>query len=214
MLMRRVYNKININYMYKAVTATLLAICQCISAPICGQKLKNDVKINLSAVVLKNLSVQYGRGVTKHIAFAMGLRCDTKGTMRLQTQLQSRVKSSNIDFGALQIGNFAITLAVRFYMGRGRQRGLYVAPSARYAYFAVDLPIFYQTGTQNTNALFSGHTRSLSGGIMFGMQYTFAKTKILDSWLVGAHYSSCNGSATFTPTHPLVTQEQQNMQKS
>jgi hypothetical protein len=197
--------------MYKI--ACLAALCLCMAKTCLSQGLKNDIKVNLSSLALKNFSLQYERGLTKHIAVALGVRYMPKGNIPFQQQVVKLVKNGDFDFNALQVGNTAITPEVRFYMGRGRQSGFYIAPYARYANFNLDVPINYQATSGNTEAVFTGSVNSFSGGVMFGVQHVIAKRIVLDIWIIGAHYGSCSGSAVYTAAQPLSQPDQQSLQQ-
>jgi len=183
------------------------------AAPAFSQKLENTVKVNLSSLVLKNFSLQYERGITKHISAALGIRIQPKGSLPFQTTAKNTFPDAEFNFADISMGNTAITPEVRFYLGAGRNRGFYIAPYARYAKFNMSLPINFQGQNGNEEAIFDGHVTSFSGGVMFGMQYTIGKMVVLDIWAIGAHYGGSNGNATFTPSQPLTNQEQQSLQQ-
>ncbi|HWB25941.1 MAG TPA: DUF3575 domain-containing protein [Chitinophagaceae bacterium] len=170
---------------------------------------KNNIKVNLSSFAFKNISLQYERSVAKHVSVALGFRTEPKGTIPLQSIASNVFDESDFDLNNLKLGNTAITPEVRFYVGRGRNRGFYIAPYGRYANFSLSLPVTYQYNSQTKEAIFDGHINSFSGGVMFGMQYTVARIVVLDIWILGGHYGSSKGNATFTAGQQLSQQEQQ-----
>ena len=191
----------------------LFAVSVIFSFPAFAQKLNNTIKVNASSLALKNFSFQYERGITRHISFALGVRVEPKGDIPFKSTIENAVKNGDFDFDKLQIGNTAITPELRFYLGHGRNRGFYIAPYARYASFKLTLPVNYQSGSGTSEALFDGKVTSFSGGVLFGMQYTFGKVVVLDIWLIGAHYGSSNGTATFISPQQLSQQEQESLQE-
>ncbi|HVX51519.1 MAG TPA: DUF3575 domain-containing protein [Chitinophagaceae bacterium] len=173
---------------------------------------RNNIKINASSLAFKNISLQYERSITKRLSAGLGFRVGPKGTVPLQTVLSNVFDENDFDLTKLEIGNTAITPELRIYLGRGRNRGFYLAPYGRYAHFTMTLPINYNYNGQPKQAFFDGHVNSISGGLMVGMQYTIARIVVLDIWLIGGHYGSSKGDAVFTPSSPLSPQEQQALQ--
>lgn len=176
-----------------------------LAVPGFSQKLENTVKINVSSLALKNFSLQYERGITKHISAALGVRIQPKGSLPFQTAAKNTFPDADFNFSDISLGNTAITPEVRFYLGIGRNRGFYIAPYARYAKFNVSLPVNFQGRSGTEEAIFDGHVSSFSGGVMFGMQYTLGKLVVLDIWLIGAHYGGSNGNALLPHPNHLPT---------
>ena len=189
----------------------LIAAYVMFSVSAFSQKLENTLKVNVSSLALKNFSFQYERGLTKHVSFALGVRVEPKGNIPLQSLAENVFDKGDFNLDALQMGNTAITPEIRFYLGTGRNRGFYIAPYARYAKFNLTLPVTFTTNSGQDQALFDGHVTSFSGGVLFGMQYTFGKVIVLDIWMLGGHYGSSNGNAIFTPSEPLSNDEQQGL---
>jgi len=186
--------------------------------PMKGKGGMNLIKVNLSSLVLSNYSFTYERGITDKMSFSLGFRFMPKGQIPFETQVKNMINDNSVNVDQFQIGNTAITPEFRFYLGRGRLHGFYVAPYGRYASFDASVPVNYSynpgTGTVNKTALFSGTVTSFSGGVMFGMQYPLSSWLTLDFWLVGAHYGSCNGNLLATVSPPMSTQEQQGFQSA
>jgi hypothetical protein len=197
----------------KFVKCIAVSLFTVLSVSSFSQNLNNAIKINLSSLALKNFSFQYERGLTSHISVALGFRVEPDGTIPLHSFAEKVFDKSDFNLDDFKMGNTAITPEVRFYLGHGKQRGFYIAPYARYASFNLSLPINYSSGNGNQEALFDGHINSFSGGMMFGMQYTFGKMVVLDIWLVGAHYGSSNGNATFVAPGGLSPDDQQSLQQ-
>jgi hypothetical protein len=178
---------------------------------------KNIVKINLSSLTLSNYSFTYERGLSNHVSVSLGFRFMPKGQLPYLSQIKNLVNDNTFNFDAAQVGNTSFTPEVRFYMGKGRMRGFYIAPYARFSSFDMSLPVNYSTTvsgfTVTKQALFNGTVTSFSGGLMFGMQYPLSRRLVLDIWLVGGHYGSSNGNALATITPPMTPQEQAALQQ-
>src|SRR5579872_2678215 len=112
-----------------------------------------------------------------------------KGSLPFEKQFKKSVKSDKVNFDEFQLGNFALTPECRIYMGKGYMRGFYISFYGRYASFDVTAPIEYtrNDGTTET-VLFDGKVNSFSGGLMFGVQYTFWRVVVLDIMIIGGHY--------------------------
>jgi len=179
----------------------------------------NVVKLNLSSLAFNNYNLTYERSIGKHFSASLGLRYMPKGNLPFQSTVENIIGSENdINYGAFQAGNFAITPEFRWYVHK-KMRGFYVAPYLRYASFDMTIPVQYtatQFGvTQTEDANFNGKINSFSGGLMIGVQYPIFKKLVLDIWIVGGHYGHATGNnlqANFNPA--LNAQEQQSLQQS
>jgi len=178
---------------------------------------KTIVKANLSSLALKNYHATIERSLTKKISLSVSYRFQPKGATPLQSQLENLVDDPDFNIGRFQMGNNAITPELRIYFGKGRMKGFYIAPYARFATFDLTAPVKYNSSSvpgAKKDADFSGKIKSTSGGIMFGVQHQLAKKLVLDFWILGAHYGSSTGQMDAIITPAMTTLEQQSLQQS
>ncbi len=173
--------------------------------PLLATAQKNTLKVNLSSLIAKNYHVTYERKLSKRTSFSLGFRYMPNGEVPFQDQFEKIIDDPDVNIGRYRMGNTAITPEFRFYMSRKGQRGFYIAPYGRYASFNMTVPIKYSSttvlGTVKKDADFEGTITSISGGLMFGVQYPISKHFVLDIWLIGAHYGSSSGdlNVNFNP---------------
>jgi len=108
------------------------------------------------------------------------------------------------------MGNTAVTSEFRFYMGRKKMKGFYLAPYARYATFDFTFPVV-RNGYDPI--VLNGKISSYSAGLLMGVQSNLSNRLVLDFWLLGGHYGKSNGTLSTSSISPEMTaQEQQDLQ--
>lgn len=192
-----------------------LLLCAFAALPFIVNGQKNIVKVNASSLVLNNYSLQYERKVAPKISVALGVRYMPKDGLPFQEEAEDlfNLDESEINVGRFAMGNIAITPEARIYLStKKNMRGFYVAPYARYANFDMRVPVRYESNVVSVkrDADFDGKITSISGGVMFGTQYSFGRF-VLDVWLVGGHYGTSNGDLDVTFGTPLTPFEQQSL---
>ena len=184
----------------------------------------NIIKTNISADALNNINISYERNILPFVSIMASYRTMPLSSLPLKGLAKNFIKSDAIDFDQFKIGNNAITLESRFYIGIQKMSGFYIAPYYRSANFDIDVPIAYtyNTGlplvpsiTQSAN--FKGTLRSQSMGVYVGMQFQLLTKLVIDFWMIGGHYGSTNGKLAFIPptaSTPLPLLAQQSLQQS
>jgi len=180
---------------------------------------QNLVKLNLTAIALKNYSIQYERIVKKKISFAVSMRTMPATTLPFKNKILNIVgddPDTRKVIETFQLSNFAITPEVRFYLSkRGYGRGFYMAPFYRYASFKTSqLEFTYSDilNVENTINL-SGKLTANTAGLMFGAQWPLGKNVSLDWWIFGPHYGSGTGNFSGVASQPLTQVEQDDLRK-
>lgn len=166
---------------------------------------KNLIKVNVTSLALKNVSLQYERAIAKKISFGMGVRFMPDGSIPFRSFAKELVQSDEVDddiskqIDNFRLGNFALTPEIRFYMGKEVFRGFYIAPFARYATFNVNFP-FILEGEDGNNQPTSeeinlkGNLNTIAGGILFGAQWKLGKQIYLDWSILGPHFGKATGN--------------------
>jgi len=162
---------------------------------------KNNVKINLTSLLLKNYSFYYERMVTRKIGFSAGYRFMPETNLGEVKHLKTFFKALGSDdddidetLNKIDLKNNAITAEVRFYLGhKPGARGFYFSLMGRYTSFEFDYPYDYSTNTSEYTIPLKGKFNTLSGGIGFGSQWIIAKRVVLDLYILGGLYGKLKG---------------------
>lgn len=181
---------------------------------------QNFLKLNLTALVLKNYSFQYERMLSHKVSFALAYRSMPKSSLPLKNSILD-ASNNNPDtreaIDALRLSSSVLTPEFRFYMSKkGKGRGFYIAPFYRYASFKADGMKFDYTNSSNTKSsiLLSGKLTAHTGGFLLGAQWPLGKHLCLDLWFLGPHYGAGNGEFDGVTTTPLTPAEQDNLRQS
>ncbi len=155
-----------------------------------GSSGKNIIKINLLALTIRTLTLQYERVINKYLSVAVAGRHMPKATIPYKNMIYNRLGEDDPDFKEtldnMLISNYAFTPEVRFYLGKkGYGRGFYLAPSYRYAYFALNnLAYSYDDGNDQEGTInMSGNMTANYGGFTVGAQWALGKHLSLDWWI-------------------------------
>ncbi|MDB5198978.1 MAG: hypothetical protein JWO92_941 [Chitinophagaceae bacterium] len=167
---------------------------------------KNIVKINLPALVFKNISLQYERKVGKRTSVAAGVRFIPLGKLPFQNTFKDLGNNSDVQYDQFKLGSFGIVPEFRYYVGKkGALHGFYIGPFFSYTNYKMNLPIKYNTKT----GIFNGELKAITGGLQFGAQFSLGKNVVLDWWILGPNYGSATGTLAFSAT--LTAQEQSDL---
>lgn len=177
----------------------------------------NIVKLNLTAIALKNYSLQYERTLNRKFSVALGIRTMPSTTLPFKNAIVKEVGDDDPDtkntIETFELSNFSITPEVRVYLSKkGYGRGFYLAPFYRYAsYKTSTLNFDYEgAGTSGTISL-SGKLTANTAGLMLGAQWAIGKRLSLDWWILGPHYGSGTGDFTGTSSRTLTAEEQNDL---
>ncbi|RZJ78951.1 MAG: DUF3575 domain-containing protein [Flavobacterium sp.] len=162
---------------------------------------RNIVKINLLSLPLKNINLEYERGLTKKISVGIGFRYMSEGSIPFSNAIANMLNEDEDNWDerirTAKLGNYAITPTVRFYMGEGNLKGFYIAPFARIAKYTAALNYAFEVDngatTTSEEIPLSGSLNTFTGGILFGSQFNLAKNISLDWWIFGPQYGTSDG---------------------
>ena len=161
----------------------------------------NIVKINLSALVVKNISVQYERKVAKRVSVAANVHYRPFGQLPFLSSIESAIDDPSVPVNQLKWGGVGVTPEVRFYVGKkGALNGFYFAPFANISKYKADLPIEYSNGSIDKTGIFNGSISTVTGGLMLGAQWKLGKSVYLDWWIIGPNYGNAKGDLVLTTT--------------
>jgi hypothetical protein len=167
----------------------------------------HNVKLNLFAIGMRNISLQYEFAFHKNLSVALGGRVMLPYNIDLGKQLQSdEVPSTGAELGKFKFTGYSITPEFRFYPGKKVEHqaphGFYIAPYARISNFAIntsitipsDTVVEFVGGPVDTKISFGG----FGGGLMFGAQWILKNRISIDWWIAGLHYGSSKLKVTAT----------------
>jgi hypothetical protein len=180
---------------------------------------KNIFKVNLTAIALKNYSLQYERVLNKSISFAVAYRTMPSTTIPFKNAILQAVGDDPDTKEVLEtfkLSNFAITPEIRFYLSKkGFGRGFYIAPFYRYASFETNSLAFDFQNSANVESsiTLSGKLTTNTGGLLFGTQKSLGKHVSLDLWFFGPHYGSGSGTFAGVSSKPLAQDEQNDLRQ-
>lgn len=155
----------------------------------------NLVRVNLSALVFRNISVEYERKVNHRHSVTFNIHTIPFGKLPFQSFAQNLIDKAYVDMNLAKIGSVGATASYRFYnRKRGVFGGFYFAPMLNYNRYNSALPIQYNSGK---TGLFTGNINTFTGGLQVGAQYKLAQNIYLDIWLIGPSYGFSSGTLNF-----------------
>ncbi len=188
------------------IVAILLVYCNILSAQVAGSAGSkgndNILKINLPALLYKNISLQYERKVGRKSSFAIAVRYRPNTIIPFQKTVADVINDTSIKVDLFTVGNLGITPEYRFYLGKkGALRGFYIGPFISYNHYTSDVPVNYYDYVNNRSinktADFKGSVNTFTAGFQLGAQWKLSEKIYFDWWIVGANYGFGNGDFLF-----------------
>lgn len=147
---------------------------------------QNVIKVNLMALGMKSISLQYERAFHRKLSGAFGFNFmpsrDLPGFFGSDPMLSKTTLSG-----------FSLTPELRFYPGKKEApRGFYLAPYLRYGKFGTNIPVDALDPLTNRDRTFNFELKygGFGGGLMIGSQWLIADVVSIDWWIIGGHYGS------------------------
>jgi Protein of unknown function (DUF3575) len=167
----------------------------------------NILKINLSALLVKNISVQYERKISKRSSVALNARLLPFGNVPLKSRLEKIIDDPSVDLNNLKLGNIGITPEYRMYVGKkGALHGFYFGPFISFNNYKTDLPITYDDDTRT--GIFSGKLKAYTFGLQLGAQWKLGKSVYLDWWILGPNYGTGSGDLVLATSLTSTEQDE------
>lgn len=165
----------------------------------------NIVKLNISALFLKGIGVQYEHKIGKRTSLALGFSAIPTSTLAFKSFWESRIDNDRVDINDFKVGTTIFTPELKYYFGGpGTFHGFYIAPYMRISHYNIEGPVRYNSSTNVQRvAIFSGSINSISGGILLGSNFKVGKKLYLDWWIIGGSMGSASGNVSArTPLDP------------
>lgn len=172
---------------------------------------KNLLKTNLFSLALNNYNLTYERAITKKISLSASYRTMPTNTAPLKKYIEDYVGRTDFEINSFKLGNTAITLESRLYLGKKTLNGFYLSPYLRYSDYSFDFPITHPQNisssgaTNNPPILLSGNIEALCAGFMMGVQSNLTKKLVFDITIVGAHFGKSTGVLAAKNISPALT---------
>ncbi|MFZ4058322.1 MAG: DUF3575 domain-containing protein [Ferruginibacter sp.] len=195
----------------KLYRLSLLGICICLmqinvwaqdepktqeKATVASGKM-NMVKLNVSALIFKNISVQYERKLSKRFSFAGNVHFIPFGRLPFSGLVKRAINDASVPVDKFKLGSFGFTPEVRWYVGkRGVFNGFYLGLFGAYNNYKADLPINYSNDTKT--GIFTGELKTTTGGLQIGAQWKLSDKVYLDWWIIGGNFGQGKGNLKFT----------------
>ena len=180
----------------------------------------NMIKINLFALPLRTLTIQYERVINKFLSVTVAGRLMPKATLPYKNWIYNKIGEDDPEFKEsldnMLLSNYAVTVEARFYLGKkGYGRGFYLAPSYRHANFTLNnLKYTYTDDQDQENSMnMSGKMRANYGGLMMGAQWALGKHLTLDWWIFAPFLGVERTNLTGTTTKPLSEEDQNSIRE-
>ncbi len=168
----------------------------------------NAIKLNLTALGVNNIAIQYERAIANKFSFAI------QGRYTLNVAPQTSITGQLNDFfdtgdsasaGFPQLGGYAITPEFRWYP-KQTMKGFYLGPYFRYRNNSVKLPFeFYDNSSTLVINELSGNISSIIFGLGMGVHTRIGKRISLDIYLGGVQFGSTVGNLKYESSTPVFS---------
>jgi hypothetical protein len=176
-----------------------------------GYKPHSVIKLNLSQLAIKNISLQYEFAFHKNMSISCG------GSYFLSRSLPGLFTKDDPSGQGLRspvYSGFAITPEFRFYPGRKETHqaphGFYFALYFRYAKYKLTSEYYdmynNQTYGYNLTATYGGAT----GGLMLGYQWLIGKHISIDFWIIGGGFGQAKFALNAVTQGVSISPDEQN----
>lgn len=164
---------------------------------------KQVVRVNLPAIIFRNISVEYERKLNFRHSLTLNIHVIPYGSLPFQSEAQKLIDKVYVDMNLAKVGSVGATASYRFYGRKGVFHGFYFAPMINYDSYKTALPIQYNNGK---TGIFTGNINAVTAGVQLGYQCALARNIYLDLWIVGPSYGLSYGNLNFNG--PLTINDQ------
>ncbi len=163
---------------------------------------KNIVKLNLSSLLLKAVSLQYERVLSPRTSVALNL------AYRPSDAFNPIFVRLNGNFTKYRLGSMVTTPSFRYYFKRKAPLGFY---GELYIRHRRDKLINETNPASNTPFISTGIENILSAGTLFAVQVVKRRDLYIDFWIfgIGAGQTNFTSTSTFSPIYQFQKFEQE-----
>ena len=178
----------------------------------------NFVKVNLTAPLIKNYSLQYERVLSRNFSAALSFRFMPETGLPFSDRIIDLAEITDPDekevIKNLLVSNYAITPEVRYYMGKKKYgTGFYLSLFYRYGSFTManDAIDYEPEEGEPVNLDLTGEVTAHTGGLMIGSQWALGKFMCLDFWILGPHFGISSGNVNALSSEEIPIEDQQDI---
>lgn len=177
----------------------------CFLLPIQGQN--NVFKLNLTPLIIGDITVQYERVFLKKFSGSLGY-----GYM-MKSGLPSAITNNLKELSGIKFSGSSFTPELRFYphVLKDAPSGLYIAVYMKYSKYSLDATVPFtaeykspidptKTESKTLNPSISGSFSGIGGGLMIGKQMVIGGHFVIDLFIMGGHFGSGANISASTPT--------------
>ena len=175
----------------------------------------NIVKLNVTPLIYRTISLQYERLLGAHTSVALGINLMPKGGIPFLSAFENSLQDS-VDASVFNAKMSVINFAPEFrYYFKEAGKGFYVAPYMKYRIVNAAIPINYiDDNSQSQTIGLNGKLNTLMLGVMVGSQFRLSDQISLDWFIAGGHLSSNKVNYNFTTSQTLSAADQQDLKDS
>ncbi len=154
----------------------------------------HGIKLNLPALALNNISLQYEFKFANKLSICLGGRFtipDSKIAVNDQIKDQYKTRPDVQKFLAnMKLNSLSFAPEIRYYLGRCPGKGFYLGVLGKYDDYSISTLAQYKSTVTGitTNMDFKGNSKFTGGGGCMGVQLQLGKHICLDWWLAGVMY--------------------------
>jgi hypothetical protein len=152
----------------------------------------NAIKLNLTPLQTKTLSVQYERFLRGKNTICLGLRVTPRRGLPYRDQIveafNDGATGSDIAtfYDNLRFSTVALTPEYRHYFGRQVARGFYIGGFGRYEHIRIKgSNTFTRSDLTQLSYNFLGRTNRVGAGFQLGAQFKIKQRFLIDWWIAG-----------------------------
>lgn len=183
------------------------------------EKRKNILKVNMTSIAFRNYQFQAERVLTRAISISFTYANIPNGDVPFKDQLSNIIfdlgdgadeEIDNMLYSA-SIGYSSYIPEVRFYLGKGYGKGVYIAPFYKHSKYRIQNAeiLDYQRDDGSFEPLTTnGNVSANTFGLLLGAQFNLGQRIVLDWWILGPNFGTHNGVLFGVPRRLLSANEQ------
>ncbi len=181
------------------------------------QNRRNLLKFNLTSIAFGNYQFQAERVLTRVISISFTYANIPEGSsIPFRDQILKRIDEEDEELvnmlNAMSVGYISYIPEVRFYLGKGFGKGIYLAPFYKHSKYNIEnaeiLEFERDDGTFEM-LVTAGDISANTFGVLLGTQMNFGQRIVLDWWIMGPNFGTHSGELSGIPSRPLSVNEQQ-----
>jgi len=179
------------------------------------ERRRNILKVNLTSLALKNYQFQAERVLTRTISISFTYANLPEGDVPLKNQILNLLQDQDDEVASIlnsaQIGYTSYIPEVRFYLGKGYGKGVYLAPFYKYSKYKIRNAeiLEYERDDGSFEALVTnGDVSANTFGLLLGAQFNLGRRIVLDWWIMGPNFGTHSGELSGATNRPLSPSEQ------